>query len=140
MIKGECERGVHRGRSGRTARQTLGLDYLTTDDPVTGDLFGGRRRGVVFGAQECDKLRNLLIAQGIAKGRHLLSAAEDLIGHFGGGPVLVVADLSEGRRFFGSLEVGPMAVGTSLVAEEGSTGFDIGWGVGCERGGGGEKQ
>jgi len=103
-------------------------------------LFGWRGRGVILGAKECHELRDLVVAQRIAKGRHLLSAVQDLVGHLVGWPVLVAANVGEGRRLLRSVQIGAMTVGAALVAEEHSAGFDVGWRVGCEGNGGGKNQ
>ena len=85
---------------------------------------GGRgRHGAILGAKIGDELRNLLVGQGVAEGRHLLPAVQDLSGDFCGGPRFVRTDAGERGGFFAANAVGAVAVGAALVAEQNSAGF-----------------
>ena len=98
------------------------------------------RRWMLLGPQERDKLRNLLIAQRVAEGRHLRSAVQNMIGHFLGWPAFVVANLSQSWRLLCSLQIGAMAKGAALVAEERGAGFHVRWSVSCESSAAGKNQ
>lgn len=99
----------------------------------------GRRGRVVLGPQEGDELLDLLVAERIAKGRHLLAAVQDLVGHLLRGPCLVFADIGETGTLFGAFERLSVAIGAALVAVQGGAGFHISRGIGGEGGGGGEN-
>ena len=96
---------------------------------------GGRRRdGPVFGAEVGDQLSDLLIGEGVAEGRHLLAAVENLMGDFGRGPVFVLAQAGEAGGLLGSLTAGSVTVSAALVAKEDRAGLLAGFVVGAEQG------
>lgn len=91
----------------------------------------GRRNGPVFGAEVSCDLGNLLIGERVGKGRHFLTAVEDLVSDFVGGPELVFVDLGKIRTLLASNTVHGVAVGTILIAKEGSAGELVGFGLRC---------
>lgn len=90
----------------------------------------GRQNGPVFGAEVSCDLGNLLIGERVGKGRHFLTAVEDLVSDFVGGPELVFVDLGKIRTLLASNTVHGVAVGTILIAKEGSAGELVGFGFG----------
>ena len=99
----------------------------------------GRKRGrdgAVLCAQVGDQLRDLRVGERVAKGRHLLSAIENLSGDFGGRPVGVLADVDEAGCFFAADAAYAVAKGAAFVAKQHGAGLLVGLGVG---GIGGEK-
>jgi len=103
---------------------------------------GRRWDGAVFGAQVGDQLSHLLVGEGVAEGRHLLSAVEDLGGDLGRRPKLVLADVDQRGRLFAADAADAVAVGAALVAEEDGAGllrFDACLGVCWERGAEGKR-
>jgi hypothetical protein len=83
----------------------------------------GRDGRALFCAEECYELGDLVVAEGVGEGRHLLAAVQDLIGHFFRRPVFIFADFVERWGFFCALEVGSVTVGAALVAKERGAGF-----------------
>jgi hypothetical protein len=88
-----------------------------------GGLGGRGRTGAGFGAEVSDQVGYFAVVEGIAKGRHLLTTVEDLVGDAGGRPALVFVDAGESGGLLGASQVGAMAESAAFIAEEGGSGL-----------------
>ena len=83
----------------------------------------GRRDGPVFGAQVSGQLSNFIVGDRVAERGHLLAAVENLIGDFGRGPELVLAQVCQSRSLLSTDAADAVAVGTALVAKQSCAGL-----------------
>jgi hypothetical protein len=90
----------------------------------------GRRDGPVFGAEVSHQLRDLLIGERVAKGRHFLPAVGDLCRNFVGWPQLVLAQIDERRRLLAARPAYAVAIRATLVAKQNCAGLRAGLGIG----------
>lgn len=72
----------------------------------------------MLGAEVGDQLGDLLIGDGVAEGRHLLAAVENLTGDFLRGPGLVCAQADEAWRLFAADAARSVTIGATLVAKQ----------------------
>ena len=84
---------------------------------------GGRRFRFVSCAQIRDQIADILVGYGVTKGRHFLTAIENLIRDFFGRPRLVSGQAGERRRLLCSDTSDSVALGAAFVAEQDSAGF-----------------
>lgn len=80
------------------------------------------RDGPVPGAQIGHQLRNFLVGERVAEGRHLLTAIQNLIGDLGRRPFLVVRQTGQIRSFLGSNAAVAVAMSAALVAKKNGAG------------------
>jgi len=90
----------------------------------------------VFGTQVSHQLGNLLFGDRVAEWGHLLSAVENLVGDSGRRPELVLAQVYQGRRFFGADAALAMAVSAAFVAKQDRAGLFVGLGPATAEGAG----
>jgi hypothetical protein len=78
------------------------------------------------GAEIGNQLRNLLVGERFAEGRHLLPAVGDLVDHLGRRPILVFAYVDQGRRLLGANSARTMTERAAFVAKKNRAGLFVG--------------
>jgi hypothetical protein len=86
----------------------------------------------MFSTQVRNNLRYLRVAQRIREGRHLLPAMQNLLGHPGRTPQLVLANVHERRSFLGTHAADAVAVDAAFVAKQDRTRHFVGLCAGAE--------
>ena len=84
----------------------------------------------MLGAEKSYQLGNLIMGERLAEAGHFLATVFDLGGNLRG--LHGLADVGQGRSFWGSLASCPVAISAALVTEKSGSGLFRSFGVRCQ--------
>ncbi len=82
----------------------------------------------MLGTQIIDNLRNFVVTERVAEGRHLVPAVKDLFRHLFRWPCLVIADFHERRGLLRAHSAGAVTVSATFIAKQQCASLGIGIG------------